>query len=837
MITRRSAILTLAFLAFAASSGAQVSSTALPAPSNLSFEQGIVGMAPPGWATPTSGFASQTVEGGASGTKAALLAPVAGAQNPTPFGNLMQSIDATPYRGRWIRVRASLKVGRGTAPRAQLWVRVDQPGGRMGFFDNMQDRPVLAREWTPVEIDADVADDATSINFGLLLLGDGEALIDDVSIVAGEKVTTRTEPAHALDARGLANLTAFARLFGYVRHFHPSDQAAAAQWDVVAVDGVRAIESATSPSDLATKLRAIFEPLAPTVQIYVTGQPPATDRIPSVGDRNDVQVVFWRYHGFGQKGSLIYHSDRIRKNAPRGEVPKGIPDPRQPLQIDLGGGVSAAIPLAVYADASGTLPKRDAQPAATPLVKFSGDDRATRIADVVLLWNVLQHFYPYFDVVKTDWPAVLPKALASAATDSGGLAFLRTLRTTMAELQDGHGQVFRLADARNSSLPLLFGWIEGELVVTRVADESLNIFPGDVVVSINGRDAKQLFAETQALEPGATPQFKRWGALQRLRSGVKDSEVTLQVKRGAGEMRTVVVRRTKQMNAVDELRPAKIAELESGIFYVDLSRITDADFNGAVAKLAAARGVIFDLRGYPSLGTGFLAHLIEVPIQSARWNVPIITRPDHVIDDYDTSGRWDIRPQAPRLRGKLVFLTDGRAISYAESVMGIIENYKIADIVGEPTAGTNGNINPLDLPGGYRVIWTGMRVLKHDGSQHHGVGIQPTVRVAPTLQGISEGRDEQLETAIRVVKGAPAAGLLSFPAHASVAAEHVHRGASERPRARGRLSLSARADHRAVHHPLRNVRRAECRQIERDPGLPRALRERARCGQVHQRGR
>jgi C-terminal processing protease CtpA/Prc len=56
------------------------------------------------------------------------------------------------------------------------------------------------------------------------------------------------------------------------------------------------------------------------------------------------------------------------------------------------------------------------------------------------------------------------------------------------------------------------------------------------------------------------------------------------------------------------------------------------------------------------------------------------------------------------------------------------------------------------LPGGYTISWTGMRVLKHDGSQHHGVGIRPTVPCSRTVQGITDGRDELLEKAIETVR-------------------------------------------------------------------------------------
>ena len=46
-----------------------------------------------------------------------------------------------------------------------------------------------------------------------------------------------------------------------------------------------------------------------------------------------------------------------------------------------------------------------------------------------------------------------------------------------------------------------------------------------------------------------------------------------------------------------------------------------------------------------------------------------------------------------------------------------------------------------------------MKVLKHDGSRHHGVGIAPTVPVSRSIAGVAAGRDELLEKALAVVGG------------------------------------------------------------------------------------
>ena len=52
----------------------------------------------------------------------------------------------------------------------------------------------------------------------------------------------------------------------------------------------------------------------------------------------------------------------------------------------------------------------------------------------------------------------------------------------------------------------------------------------------------------------------------------------------------------------------------------------------------------------------------------------------------------------------------------------------------------------------YNITWTGMKVLKHDGSQHHAIGITPDIYVSKTIEGIKAGRDEVLEKALELIE-------------------------------------------------------------------------------------
>jgi C-terminal processing protease CtpA/Prc len=77
---------------------------------------------------------------------------------------------------------------------------------------------------------------------------------------------------------------------------------------------------------------------------------------------------------------------------------------------------------------------------------------------------------------------------------------------------------------------------------------------------------------------------------------------------------------------------------------------------------------------------------------------------------------------------------------------------RLTAVVGEqPSAGTNGNITGVQLPGGFAFSYTGMRVLNPNGSRHHGIGIVPTVDTALSPADLRDGVDRDLLAAIEML--------------------------------------------------------------------------------------
>ena len=356
----------------------------------------------------------------------------------------------------------------------------------------------------------------------------------------------------------------------------------------------------------------------------------------------------------------------------------------------------------------------------------------------------------YWSESGVDWDArlVAQVELAYAATTRDG--HRNALRQLVADARDGHGSV---VDAQRRGerafLPIRLGFIENQIAVTATS-VAADVPVGAVVTTIDGTPAIARFTDAMRLTSGTTP-WKQAIALQAITACEKGAAVNLTVDPGTGP-RPVSLQCLSPAPPV-ETRPNAVSELTPGVWYVDLTRTKFAAITSELEKIAQAMGIVFDVRGYPTdAGMAVLPHLLDAP-ESDRWmHVAKITGPFGQYDGWQSFG-WNLKPKTPRLAGKIVFLTDGRAISYAESVMGYVGDRKLGTIVGSATAGTNGNVASFPVPGGFTIAFTGMRVTGHDGrAPFHLVGVKPDVAAVPTLAGLRAGRDDVLDRAVALIR-------------------------------------------------------------------------------------
>ena len=161
--------------------------------------------------------------------------------------------------------------------------------------------------------------------------------------------------------------------------------------------------------------------------------------------------------------------------------------------------------------------------------------------------------------------------------------------------------------------------------------------------------------------------------------------------------------------------------------------------------------MIIDIRNYPSEFVVFTlgSLLVDRKTETVAWTSGDLANPGAF---YSRLGR-PIEPTQPHYTGKVVILVDEVTQSQAEYTAMTFRYAPTARIVGSTTAGADGNVSPIPLPGGFHTMITGLGVFYPDLRPTQRVGIVPDVGVVPTVEGIRAGRDEVLEEGLRQILG------------------------------------------------------------------------------------
>ena len=162
-------------------------------PINTDFEDNKSGETPDGWVS-WSKFQRLGVEMIASdqnpysGNYSALLYRPKDVSYGEIAPSLRQKIDATPYRGKTIRIRAAGRAELDASSFAFLRLVIDPKDlddahdGLPPLFDSLDKYRVESTDWKVYEIKAEVAENADVISFGIYLRDSGSVWMDDLEI-------------------------------------------------------------------------------------------------------------------------------------------------------------------------------------------------------------------------------------------------------------------------------------------------------------------------------------------------------------------------------------------------------------------------------------------------------------------------------------------------------------------------------------------------------------------------------------------------------------------------------------------------------------------------------
>lgn len=386
-------------------------------------------------------------------------------------------------------------------------------------------------------------------------------------------------------------------------------------------------------------------------------------------------------------------------------------------------------------------------------------DAGLRLLALFRFWNIIAWWFPYRDLIEEDWGAVLaefvPRLIAARDRD----AYPLELMALVARVHDTHANLWSSLEVRPpigpGTVPVILRFVEGRPFVAEQVDPahpttSLRI--GDALLALEGRPVEELVREWTPWYADSNPPTRLRDVARQLLRGPL-GPVHLRVERDGVELEleeTRVPRPPPQTRWHDLPGPA-FRLLSPDVAYLKLSEATTEDAAEYVREAQGTRGWVLDLRNYPKAFLLFALgqHLVSEPTPFARFTAGSTSNPGAFVWTEPVS----LSSDEPHYPGRLVLLVDESTQSSAEYHAMAFRAAPDALVIGSTTAGADGNVSPIPLPGGLRAMISGIGVFYPDKTPTQRVGIVPDRVVTPTIAGLRAGRDEVLEAGVQAILG------------------------------------------------------------------------------------
>ncbi|VAW29622.1 FIG00652073: hypothetical protein [hydrothermal vent metagenome] len=660
------------------------------------------------------------------------------------FGSVAYKIP-TNYSGKTIQLEGYMKIKNVENGFAGLLLRVDG-NGRSLAFDNMQNQNIAGtKDWQKYIITLDYPDEAENIFIAGILSGKGEAWFDDfVLSIDGKNIQTLKEVEKELSKAQLdkefdngslielsnlttgniKNLELLGRVWGFLKYHHPEIAKGNYNWDY-----------------------ELFRFLPKYIEIENNKE-------------KDKLVIDW-VNSLGKVEECI-KCKPVSKNALLKPDLEWIKNQSEDLKNKL---------LYVYNNRSQGehyyigMTSNVGNPKfknENPYSNMSFPDDGFRLLSLYRYWNMINYFFPYKHLMDEDWNNKLRKYITQFINAKDELEYELATVEIIGEIQDTHANLWGGADKIDewkgvNYSPLHLRFIENQLVVTDYYNEELKnqvgLQIGDVITKINGNSIDKIVKEKSKYYPASNvPTRLRDISPDLLRSNSDYIDIEFVSDNSNPQTKTIKLYPKDSLDIYRWYRrndDKSFKMLENNIGYVTLQNIKEGDISKIKSEFKDTKGIIIDIRNYPSTFVPFSlgSYFVSTSTPFVKFTNGNVDNPG----EFTFTSNLEIPNQGKTYQGKLIVLLNELSQSQAEYTSMAFRAGDNTTIIGSTTAGADGNVSAIMLPGGLRTMISGIGVNYPNGDETQRVGIVPNIEVKPTIEGIRQGKDELVEKAIEII--------------------------------------------------------------------------------------
>lgn len=398
-------------------------------------------------------------------------------------------------------------------------------------------------------------------------------------------------------------------------------------------------------------------------------------------------------------------------------------------------------------------------------------DAGLRYLALCRYWAAIQYFFPYRNLMSKTWVSALKQHLPDIIASGDVNDYTIAMTKLIAETGDSHAFIASgVLEAIKGKymLPLKARMLKKKVVVTGYYSDSAavenNIKPGDIIVAINGIKTQKLIDDHLDRVPASNGAVGFRDIIRDYLLRSNDREFVVKTKRN-GKYKTLrqqgslyTLTNWYEADFGQNSKDSAFLMMPGNVGYVHGPSFRASQLRGLIDRLGKTRGLIIDLRGYPSdelihnssERSKSLVNYVKSGISPfVRFTHGTLLQPGAFVLEPAAS----IGSVAGELYlGRVIVLVDEFTQSNAEFVVMALQSANNVTVLGSQTAGADGNVTSIDMPGAITASFSGLGVYYPDGTCAQREGVKIDIYVKPSIASIRKGKDKQLEKAYAILR-------------------------------------------------------------------------------------